>query len=120
MKTIKLLFFFLFLSTTLSFSQVVNKVSISKETDVLELYCFKKPFSQKESFFIDFGQDKFRPHYYDHKTQAVFDDSARKFKKGEYLKLYKYLKSKSWIKIDERDHEIGDVKGRVITFEKKN
>ena len=105
--------------TTNVLSQKVNKTDISNETDLFELYIFKKPFSNKESYFVDFGQDKFRPHYYDHKTQAICNDSGKKFEKGTYIKLAKFLKSKGWAKTDERESSIGEVKGRVLTFEKK-
>ena len=87
----------------LSFAQIVKGKDISKETDFFELYAFKKPLSQKECFFIDYGQEKFRPHYYDHKTQAVYNDSGEKFEKGSYIPLIKYLKEKGWKKVDERE-----------------
>ena len=116
MRTPCILLFFLI--STFSFSQKVNNKSISDETDVFELYAVAKPLSIKESFFVNYGQDKFRLHYYDHKTQAICDDTGKKFKKGDYLKIAKFLKLKGWKKTDEREVSIGDQKGRVVTFQK--
>ena len=117
MKKISLfiaLFFCLFMNAQI----VVNGNDITKEVDAFEVWAFKKPFSQKESYFINYGQDKFRPHYYDHKTQAVLTADGEKFGKGEWLQLVKYLKEQGFEKTDERLENIGDVQGRVVTFER--
>jgi hypothetical protein len=119
MKTIKLLLIALLFSFN-SFAQItVNKVDISNEVDTFEVWAFKKPFSNKESLFVNYGQDKFRPHYYDHKTQRILNGSGEVFKKGSWLKLSSYLKKQGWIKTDERSETIGDITGRVVTFEKQ-
>ena len=97
---------------------IVNGNDITKETETFEVWAFKKPFSQKEVYFANYGQDKFRPHYYDHKTQAIRNANGEKFEKGEWLQLLKYLKSQGFEKTDERQENIGDIIGRVITFEK--
>jgi hypothetical protein len=96
----------------------VNNVDLNTEVEMFEVWAFKKAFSTKESLFINYGQDKFRPHYYDHKTQRIFDDEGNYFKKGSWMKLYAYLKKQGWKKTDERKETIGEVKGRVITFER--
>ncbi len=77
-----------------------------------------KPFSTKESYFVNFGQEKFRLHYYDHKTQAIFDADGGKFNKGEWLKLMQYLRAEGWKKTDERQEMLGNNEGRVVTFER--
>lgn len=97
---------------------VVNGVDLNNEVDIFELWAFKKPFNNKESLYMNFGQDKFRPHYYDHKTQRIFNADGEYFEKGEYMKLSKYLKSQGWQKTDERYESFGDAEGRVVTFEK--
>lgn len=94
----------------------VNKVDITKETETFDVWAFTKPFSTKESFFIDYGQDDFKPHYYDHKTQLISDKDGNKFEKGEWIKLVKYLNANGFEEKSSRDANIGDVKGRVITF----
>lgn len=102
------------------FSQIqVNGVDLNKDSEIIEVWAFKKPLTTKESLFVDYGQKKFRPHYYDHKTQCIIDKDGNKFKKGSWLSLVKYLKSQGWSKGEERKSTIGDVTGRIIVFEKK-
>ena len=122
MKTIKLLLIALLLflvSHSVNAQIIVNNIDITNEVDTFEVWAFKKPLSNKESLFINFGQDKFRPHYYDHKTQRISKSDGFVFKKGSWLKLYSFLKKEGWVKFDERNETIGDIKGRVVTFEKQ-
>ena len=91
---------------------IVNGNDISNES-IIEVWVFKKPLTSKEVFFANFGQDKFRPHYYDHKTQKI--DGVGK---AESIKLLKLMRDNGFTKIDEREENIGNVKGRVLTFEK--
>jgi hypothetical protein len=114
----KLITFSILMSFFFGYNQTINGVNISEKTKLFELYAFKKPFSIEESFFIDYGQDKFRPHYYDHKTQAIINDEGEKFKKGDYIGILKFMKLKGWQKINERESFIGDIRGRIITYEK--
>ena len=107
------------LFSTLSFGQInVNNVDITKTTETFDVWAFIKPFSVKESYFMDYGQDKFRPHYYDHKTQAILDKDGIKFEKGAWIKLVNYLKSQGFEEASSRNMEIGDVKGRIINFKR--
>ena len=91
---------------------IVNGNDISNES-IIEIWAFKKPLTSKEVFFANYGQDKFRPHYYDHKTQRI--DGVDK---AESIKLLKLMRDNGFTKIDEREENIGNVKGRVLTFEK--
>lgn len=97
-------------------AQTVNSVKI--DTELMEVWAFIKPFNNAESYFMDYGQKKFRPHYYDHKTQRIFNNDGKYFEKGEWLALYSFLKEEGWKKTDERASKIGDIQGRVITFER--
>ncbi len=108
----------LLISVTASSQVIVNKVDVNEESEIFEVYAFKKPFSTKEVYFGNYGQDNFKLHYYDHKRQAIYDSEGNKFEPGEWLKLYKYLRDNDWKKIDEREEKYGKTKGRVITFEK--
>lgn len=97
-------------------AQTVNGKEIN--TDIVEVWAFAKPFSNKESYFADFGQKKFRPHYYDHKTQRINDDNGNPFEKGEWVALLSYMKEKGWVVSGERPANIGNAQGRIITFER--
>lgn len=102
-----------------TFSQIItNKEDISDKVDTFELWAFVKPFTSKECYFINYGQKKFKPNNYDLLGQGVYDKDNRKFEKGEFLQLNKYLKDNGFQKSDERPATIGDIQGRVITFEK--
>jgi hypothetical protein len=115
----KLLLGAILLFSTLGFSQVnVNNIDISKETETFDVWSFVKPFSGKESYFIDYGQDSFKPHYYDHKSQAIFDKDGVKFEKGQWIKLVNYLKTQGFEEATSRTQEIGDVKGRITNFKR--
>lgn len=105
--------------TTTSAQVIVNKVDINTQTTTMEVWAVKKPFSDKESFFLDFGQDKFRPHYYDHKTQMISDKEGSKFEKGQWMQLLNYLQSQGWEMQSERPTTIGEQEGRIITFMRK-
>lgn len=118
MKRILIIVLIVFATTNTIAQVIVNGHDLNKEVEIFELWAFKKPFNNKESLFVNYDQDKFRSHYYDHKTQRIYDNKGEYFEKGEYLKLYKYLKSQGWQKIDERFEQFGDAEGRVITFEK--
>jgi len=107
------------LSIIVNSQVVVNGVDLNKEVEAFEVWAFKKPFSQKESLFINYGQDGFRSVNYDSKKQSVFNKDGVKFMKGEYLKLHLYLKDQGWIKTSERETSMGNNEGRVIMFEKK-
>lgn len=109
-----ILLFAIIASVSMS-AQTVNKEKV--ESNIMEVWAFKKPFSNSESYFADYGQKKFRPHYYDHKTQSISDNDGNKFKKGDWVGLYSYLQSEGWEKTGERPATIGDLEGRVITFE---
>lgn len=98
---------------------IVNKVDVTQETETFDVWAFKKPLSVKESFFMDYGQDDFKPHYYDHKSQSINDKDGNKFEKGEWIKLVKFLNANGYEEKSTRDAEIGDQKGRVVTFIKK-
>lgn len=97
---------------------VVKDTDLNEAVEMFELYAFKKPFSTKEVYFVNFGQDKFRLHFYDHKSQAIFDDKGEKFEKGEWLKLMNYLRAQGWKKTDERKESLGNNEGRVVQFER--
>ena len=99
-----------------AFGQIVNKEEVQSNT--MEVWAFVKPFNNQESYFADYGQKKFRPHYYDHKTQRIFDNDGNYFKKGDWISLYEFLKSEGWEKTGERPQSIGNIQGRVITFER--
>jgi len=89
------LIFTLICMITLSYSAnsqiIVNEVDITKETEMFDVWAFKKPLSSKESYFIDYGQDGFKIHNYDTKKQSIFNKDGVKFEKGEWIKLVKYL-----------------------------
>lgn len=97
---------------------IVNKEDIKDKTDIFEVWAFIKPFNLKESYFINYGQKKFRPNNYDFSGQCIFDKDNRKFEKGEWLQLVQYLKSQGFEKKEERPGTIGDITGRIATFEK--
>ena len=98
---------------------IVNKVDLNKAVDTFEVYAFKKPFSTKECFFANYGQKAFKLHWYDDSSQAIFDNTGRKFEKGEWLQLSNYLKSQGWKKTDNRTEKLGNIEGRVVTFERE-
>lgn len=92
---------------------IVNGNDISNES-IIEIWAFKKPLSSKEVFFANYGQEKFRPYYYDHKSQRI--DGVGK---SASIKLLKLMRDNGFTKIDEREEYIGNAKGRVLTFEKE-
>ena len=96
----------------------VNGVDLNKESEIITIYAFKKPFSTKECYFCDYGHDGFRLANYDSKKQCIKDKNGKKFERGEYMKLYSYLKSQGWKKSDEFEESLGDNKGRAIIFER--
>nr|WP_322623705.1 hypothetical protein [uncultured Flavobacterium sp.] len=119
MKKIFFMAAFLFAALQASAQVMVNGKDIATETETFEVWAFKKPFSNKESLFMNYGQDDFKPHYYDHKSQAISNKDGKKFEKGEWLQLTKYLLSQGFEEKSSRDASIGDAKGRVVTFVKK-
>lgn len=115
----KLLLVSVLLFTTLGFSQIiVNKENIKESVLIFEVWAFKKPFTSKECYFINYGQNNFRPCNYDLLNQGIKNDVDKKFEKGEWLKLLQYLESQGFTKESERQETIGDINGRVITFKK--
>lgn len=116
----KLLFAGLVLSfMNLKAQVIVNGNDINKTATTLEVWAIAKPFNTKESMFADYGQDDFKSHYYDHKSQAINDKDGKKFEKGEWVKLLNYLTSEGWEMKSERPGNVGDQKGRIITFVRK-
>ncbi len=105
-------------STSVNAQVLVNNQDLNVAVEIFELYAFKKPFSTKECYFVNFGQDRFKLHFYDHKTQAVFDAEGKKFEKGEWLRMLNYLRVQGWRKADERTEKLGNNEGRVVTFER--
>lgn len=116
MKTNNLVLLISLLTISCSFGQTVNNEKI--DVDTFEVWAFKKPFNNKESYFANYGQKKFRPHYYDHKTQIIKDNEGKAFDNGEWLSLISFLKNEGWVKSDERHETIGNLQGRVVTFER--
>ncbi|WP_312922588.1 hypothetical protein [Empedobacter brevis] len=98
---------------------ITNKEDISEKVEMFEVWAFKKPFSLKESYFINYGQDKFKPNNYDLVGQGIQDKEGKKFDKGEWLKLVQYLEKNGFYKQEERAETIGNVEGRIITFKKE-
>ncbi|MCR5860972.1 hypothetical protein LRS05_01895 [Flavobacterium sp. J372] len=119
MKKFLLACTFLGLTYTAKAQIMVNGIDITKETEMFDVWAVAKPFSTKESFFVDYGQDGFKPHNYDTKAQMIADKDGKKFEKGEWMKLVKYLNSQGFEEKSSRDQNIGDQKGRIITFVKK-
>lgn len=98
---------------------MVNSVDLNESTDTFELYVAKKPFTNDECVFIDYGQKGFKRSNYDLRdTQAVYDKDGNKFKKGDYSKLLRYLENEGWKMKDKRQSEIGTVKTDIIIFGK--
>lgn len=101
------------LITLTASSQIsVNGTDITNEP-LVEVWAFKKPFSTKESIFVNYGQSKFRPHYYD-KNQGIDG-----IEKGEWMKVLKLFINNGFERMDERQDFVGNQEGRVITFIKK-
>lgn len=98
---------------------IVNKEDIKDKVDEFEVWAFKKPFTSKDCYFINYGQKKFTPSNYDLLGQGIIDKDGNKFEKGEWLRLSKYLREQGFKKESEREEYIGDLKGRVITFIKE-
>jgi hypothetical protein len=116
----KVLVLGLLLVNGLGFSQInVNKEDIKDKVTMFEVWAFKKPFTSKECYFINYGQDNFKPSNYDLLGQGIRNANDDKFEKGEWLKLIQYLESQGFIKDDERNETIGNINGRIITFKKK-
>ncbi len=108
------------LFSSLGFSQIiVNNEDIKNKTSMFEVWAYKKPFSQKECYFIDYGQSDFNPVLCDYKTQSISDSNSLKFEKGEWIKLIQYIESQGFEKNAERTQAIGSGIARVITFKKK-
>lgn len=105
-------------SAAFSAQIITSKEDIKDKIDVFEVWAFVKPFTLKECYFINYGQKKFRPNNYDLVGQGIFDKDNRKFEKGEWIQLVQYLKSQGFEKKEERTGYIGDLTGRVVTFEK--
>lgn len=115
----KILFFLAIIISTIYSAQIItSKEDIKGKVDTFEVWAFIKPFNMKESYFINYGQNKFRPNNYDLLGQGIFDKENRKFEKGEWLQIVQYLKSQGFEKKEERPGTIGDITGRIATFEK--
>ncbi len=116
----KKIFWLFMLASNLCFAQVyVNTLDLNKEVKSFELHMAKKPFTQADCYYIDYGQKGFKEHFYDHKSQAVLDKDNVKFEKGEYLKLLNYLEAQGWVKDSQRESELGAVKIKIILFRRK-
>jgi hypothetical protein len=116
----KLFFLALLISSQFGTAQVyINDVNLNDNAKSFELHMSKKPFTSKDCYYIDYGQKDFKEHFYDSKTQAVFDKDKVKFEKGEYMKLLNYLESQGWIKDSQRESSLGDVKISIVLFRKK-
>jgi hypothetical protein len=103
----------------ISIGQVyVNNVDMNTTVKQFELHLAKKPFSNKECLYVDYGQN-FKEHFYDLKGQGIEDSTHTQFKKGEYIKLLNYLDSQGWTKDSQREGELGDVKINIILFKRK-
>jgi len=98
---------------------LVNGVDVTTTAKTFDVWAFTKPFSTKESYFLDYGQEKFKSVNYDTKAQCINDKDGKKFEKGEWIKLVNYLESQGYEEKTSRDANIGDAKGRVVTFVKK-
>ncbi len=109
---------FIATSSFISAQIITSKEDIKDKVDVFEVWAFIKPFTMKECYFINYGQKKFKPNNYDLVGQGIFDKDNRKFEKGEWLQLVQYLKSQGFEKKEERPGTIGDITGRIATFEK--
>lgn len=92
---------------------IVNGQDISN-SEIIEIWAFKKPFTMKDVYFADYGQDKFRPNMYDSKKQRI-----RGIEKGEGIKLLQLMKHAGYKKTEERVDKIGNIQGRVMTFKKE-
>jgi len=119
MKKFLLIAGLLFAGYQMEAQVIVNGVDINKETEMFDLWAFTKPFSTKESYFVDYGQDGFKSVNYDNKAQSIANAEGKKFEKGEWMKLVKYLSEQGWEEKTSRDANMGDAKGRVVTFVKK-
>ncbi len=109
----KLFFILLIITTSTIQSQiVVNNTDIS-DLEIFEVWAFKKPFTMKDVYFVNYGQKKFRPNYYNSPKQRI-----RGIERGEYLKLIQLMERNNYSKIDERIDFIGDNQGRVMVFKK--
>lgn len=116
----KKVFALLMIISSFSFAQIkTNKEDIKDKVSTFEVWAFKKPFTMKECYFINYGQKNFKPNNYDLVGQGIYDKADRKFEKGEWLQLNDYLESQGFFKTDERKDNIGNVEGRIITFKKK-
>lgn len=106
---------------TMSNAQIlVDKKDITQTVDMFDVWCFTKPFTTKECYFIDYGQTGFKPVNYDLKeVQTIRDSLENKFSKGEWIRLVNYLKLNGYEKTGEHESMIGNLKGRVVTFERK-
>lgn len=99
---------------------MVNNINITEKAEMFEIWAFKKPFTNKECYFLDYGQSGFKPVNYDLKeTQTIRNKDGEKFEKGSWMTLYSYLRNEGYEKESERPDKIGNVEGRVITFIKK-
>ncbi|MEO7700325.1 MAG: hypothetical protein ABIZ04_13965 [Opitutus sp.] len=97
---------------------LVGNTDLNKSVTTFDLYAFKKPFNTKECYFVNFGQKDFKLHFYDHSSQSVRRADGTKFEKGEWLQMVNYLKTQGWTKTDQRTEKLGNIEGRVITFER--
>ena len=105
---------------TLTYGQIiVNKEDIKEKVTMFEVWAFKKPFTSQECYFIDYGQKNFKPSNYDLLEQGIKDKDGKKFEKGEWIKLYQFLESQGFVRDNEREEKIGNIKGRIITFKRK-
>lgn len=120
MKNIFILF--TLLSCYSSFGQlIVNGKDLNKTVKSFELHMAVKPFTSKQSLYIDYGQDGFKEVNYDlSDKQSVYDSLGQKFSKGEYMKLSNYLDATGWIRDNQRESKLGDVKINIMMYRRKD
>jgi hypothetical protein len=101
-------------------SLMVNGQDLNTTVKMFELYSAKKPFTNKECFYIDSGNNNFKPQNYDvTKNQAIFDKDGKKFEKGENMRLAQYLDDAGWVEAGTRQTTQGDVPVTVVRYKKK-
>ena len=86
------------------------------EYGYIDLYTASKPFSSKESAFIDTGDNKFKKQNYDvTKNQRIYWN-GKKLKSGNVLKIKKYLLINGWKVADKSTTELGNIKMNITTY----
>ena len=101
-------------------SLMVNGQDLNTTVKMFELYSSKKPFTNKECFYIDSGNNNFKSQNYDvTKNQSIFDKDGKKFEKGENMRLAQYLDDAGWVEAATRQTTQGDVPVTVVRYKRK-